>query len=164
MKRQDFEAALALRIPQFIADIQPDDRATIYDDEPSLLLTVCADADSWAASSVRDAPASTDPYVARVRLPVYRDSAPNDMAALVADALEEADPATWGDESRPIFDDEPPRFVHSAGRHITDTKTGDEFEIQGAFTRDGTSRYDPWRLDQLTRRIVALLNDSERSQ
>ncbi len=164
MKRKEFEDAVALKIPEFTRDIRDEDRATCFDDEPSMLLIVGANADNWSMATARGGdPATEAAYVAQARVPLYRDSVPSDTAALIADALEETDPATWGDESRPIFEDEPPRFVLSAGRHITDTLTGDEFNITGTRVNDGALSYDPTRLDALAREIVQLLNSEHRS-
>ena len=50
-----------------------------------------------------------------------------------------------------------PRFTLEAGRHITDTVTGDQFNLDGCIDKRGL-RYNPCRLDDLAKRIVALLN------
>ena len=56
-----------------------------------------------------------------------------------------------------------PRFTLEAGRHVTDTLTGDQFNLDGCLDTSDTAargnlKYNPCRLDDMARRVVALLN------
>lgn len=56
-----------------------------------------------------------------------------------------------------------PRFTLECGRHVTDTITGDQFNLDGCRDTSDTAargnlKYNPCRLDDIARRVVALLN------
>ena len=57
-----------------------------------------------------------------------------------------------------------PRFTLEAGRHVTDTFTGDQFNLDGCRDTSDTAargnlKYNPCRLDDMARRVVNLLNE-----